>query len=83
MCPNLLPLCSCPWFSHPGCWRDGNRSRHKLDRLKNGVLNLGNDRFDAALEQLNRGLALNQTHPLISNYVRGVIATICGLEGTR
>jgi Flp pilus assembly protein TadD len=47
--------------------------------LKDGLLNLGHDRFDVALEQLTRGLALNQQHPLINHYVRAVVEKISGL----
>jgi Flp pilus assembly protein TadD len=44
--------------------------------LKSGLVNLTQDRFDVALEQLKRGLALNQQHPLIDGYVRAVIERI-------
>ncbi|HLX02551.1 MAG TPA: hypothetical protein VKS80_10610 [Trinickia sp.] len=56
-----------------------------LDRLeetdalrvfKSGLLDLSEDRFGQALEQLKRGLALNERHPAINGYVEAVIARI-------
>jgi Flp pilus assembly protein TadD len=46
--------------------------------LKNGLLSLADDRFDDALTELNRGMQLNQQHPLINAYVRAVIAKLTG-----
>jgi tetratricopeptide (TPR) repeat protein len=44
--------------------------------LKSGLLSLAHDQFDGALEHLNRGLALNQEHPLINAYIRQVVEQI-------
>lgn len=44
--------------------------------LKDGLLSLAGDRFDDALDKLNRGMQLNRQHPLINDYVRAVIAKI-------
>ncbi|MCI0151968.1 hypothetical protein KNO81_39730 [Paraburkholderia sediminicola] len=44
--------------------------------LKSGLVSLSLDRFDVALEQLNRGLALNRQYPLVNGYVRAVIEQI-------
>jgi Flp pilus assembly protein TadD len=52
---------------------DGLPEDDPLRVLKNGLLSLAHDQFDRAFEQLNRGLALNQAHPLINTYIRQVV----------
>ncbi|WP_083654815.1 tetratricopeptide repeat protein [Burkholderia sp. SRS-W-2-2016] len=47
-----------------------------LPVLKDGFLSLAADRFDDALEKLNRGMQLNREHPLINVYVRNVVEKI-------
>lgn len=55
---------------------DGLDENNALRVLKNGLVSLSLDHFDAALAQLNRGLALNQAYPLINAYVHAVVAKI-------
>ncbi|RZF29071.1 hypothetical protein EVC45_14770 [Paraburkholderia sp. UYCP14C] len=65
-----------------GLVAQASRSWLPLDRLaeddalrvlKDGLLSLADDRFDDALDKLNRGMQLNQQHPLVNAYVRAVI----------
>jgi tetratricopeptide (TPR) repeat protein len=44
--------------------------------LKRGLLSLAHDQFDVALEELDRGLLLNQQYPLINSYIRSVIGQV-------
>ncbi|KGB99764.1 tetratricopeptide repeat protein [Burkholderia cepacia] len=61
-----------------------------LDRLpddnplrvfRNGLIELVQGRFDTALKQLERGMALNRSHPLIDSYVRAIIESVNEMKG--
>ncbi|NTX26879.1 tetratricopeptide repeat protein [Burkholderia pyrrocinia] len=41
--------------------------------LKTGLLNLADDRFDLAVEQLRAGIASNTKYPLINRYISDVL----------
>jgi len=41
--------------------------------LKTGLLNLADDRFDLAVEQLHAGIASNTKYPLINRYISDVL----------
>ncbi|WP_107313173.1 tetratricopeptide repeat protein [Burkholderia metallica] len=41
--------------------------------LKTGLLNLAEDRFDLAVEQLHAGIASNTKYPLINRYISDVL----------
>ncbi|AMM13143.1 hypothetical protein AX768_02465 [Burkholderia sp. PAMC 28687] len=49
---------------------------HPLRVLKDGLLSLSRNEFEVSLEQLRRGLALNQQYPLINPFIQAVIAQI-------
>lgn len=44
-----------------------------LRMLKTGLLNLADDRFDLAVEQLRAGIASNTKYPLINRYISDVL----------
>ncbi len=44
--------------------------------LKTGLLNLADDRFDLAIEQLHAGMASNRKYPLINRYIADVLTQI-------
>ncbi|MEZ0604643.1 tetratricopeptide repeat protein [Paraburkholderia sp. IW21] len=44
-----------------------------LRAIRNGLLDLCDDRFDVAYEALRRGMALNIAHPILNRYVRAVV----------
>ncbi|MXN79999.1 hypothetical protein GR157_35465 [Burkholderia sp. 4701] len=54
---------------------DERLSKHDaLWLFKTGLLALCEDRFDAALEWLKRGLAVNERYPAIDGYIKEIVA---------
>jgi tetratricopeptide (TPR) repeat protein len=61
---------------------DDLANNHGLRVLKDGLINLSADRFDIALEQLKRGMALNADQPAINAYIQSVVQRIDGRTST-
>ncbi|RQR52926.1 hypothetical protein DIE19_27430 [Burkholderia sp. Bp9126] len=65
------------------CWEpldEEQSGRGALWLFKTGMLALCDDRFDAALDWLKQGIAVNERYPGINAYMEGIVAQIGALK---